>query len=266
MTHKELYYHLLREENLAALQLLMQEQNILTSFNVKKMELLRQGNFPYLLFSVEIEEVYAAQYLGLFLDIKPIHPQYEREWYYLPIVAFCETYDERIMRLINKSNSIAHELLHLKDLLAWIEEEPSFPDRVRQFSLNNVKDADRLHESIDLEIQKIFRLEPKALQNDFERGEKSILSPSPFGKHTIKYECQSSEEYVQAQLSDYIETFQNAYVEKFNCPRLVQAEVRQAVERYGVKLFGDEPYEKYREAARVSSKKIVDALLNRQFV
>jgi hypothetical protein len=90
----------------------------------------------------------------------------------------------------------------LHDVLAWLEEDPEYVERALQFGLEHVKE-EFLAQAMDFEIEKVFRLEPPALRNDYQAGETTIYEHAFLG--LIKnYHCKSEEEFLEWQLRRYV--------------------------------------------------------------
>jgi hypothetical protein len=263
MNYKTIYYHLIRKENEDALRDLMQNQEVMKDFEVERMEIHRQDGFPYILLYINADRIVAAQYIGLFLDITPLLPDYSEEWYYLPVVAICENYGEDINQFINKEISIQHELFHIADILTLIEQRPDYPRRVLMYAMNNIKDDTFLVESIDLEIFKIFYIEPRALTYDYNNGEHRVLSP--LGRYIVYYDCSTCKEYIQMKLLEYLDFLEGFYIEKFSRKEFIRQEIQKAVNTYGREVFGETPHDTLNKVKRGYAEKILFAMLKRQF-
>lgn len=196
--YEETYRYLLRPERFGQLRELMEEQNVYASLNVKDI-LLKNEDFPYILFEIEADQIFAAQMVGLLLDIDALMPGYAGD-YYLPVIAMARNYDPEINRLIHLENSLAHELLHIRDMLSLIESDPSYIRRLKRYGMNAIRKAKDLKGSIDFEVSKIFHLEQQAFESDFDRGERMIMTM--FLGRVLEYECGTKQEYIEMKISD----------------------------------------------------------------
>jgi len=244
--HRDIYLELLQSTNLDKVKLLLQREGVYEQFDITSVDLITEKPLPYLLFSVNADEIFAAKWVGLFMDIKSVIPDYVSQWYYLPAIAFCENYPESIQSLINKDVSLHHEYLHLSDLLDLIERNPDYPQRVFNFSLQSVEKLEDLNESIDLEIFKLFYLEPQAFTYDFSQGENTIYIN--FLGRIVEYKCDTLNEYIQMKMYDYLGDLESAYVEKFPAhSEQVKAEIQKGIQQYGQPAFGEHPFQAWQD-------------------
>lgn len=255
-TYEEIYRYLLKPKQFKQIRLLMKEHNIYEYMNVQDVS-LKNKDFPYILFTIETDQVFAAQMVGLFLEIDDVVPEYT-DVFYLPIIAVARNYDAQISRLINIENSVAHELIHIKDILSLIDKDPSYIERAGKYGMNTVKDAEDLQESIDLEIFKIFYLEPQAFRSDFSKGERMIRT-MVLGK-VLEYECETETEYIEMQLCDYFGNLSEIYKEKFpDKGDIIEMHIDASVAKYGKAIFGESPLEKVKELRKSYPSKMLHA-------
>ncbi|MDM8521882.1 hypothetical protein QUF80_00780 [Desulfococcaceae bacterium HSG8] len=258
---KEIYHYLLKPEYFEQLQELMREQNIYESLNVRE-AFLKEEDFPYILFRIETEQVFAAQMVGMMLKIDSLLPEYTDD-YYLPAIAMACDYDPEIMELINLENSVAHELIHIQDILSLIDKYPSYVTRVEKYGMNMVERLEDLKESIDLEVFKIFYLEPQALESDYDKGEKSIRTQL-LGK-ILEYECRTKKEYIEMQLSDYLGNLSEIYKDKFpEEAKMIKKHTNASAVKYGKDVFGRTPLKRLRKLRKAYPSKMLLGLGIRQ--
>jgi len=242
MTHKEIYYHLVKEENAHSLGELFKKKGILRQFNARKLEIHSENDFPYILLLVKSKEIFAAMFIGIFVDIRTLLSTYANEWYYLPLILFCPHYSRKFQELINRELSISHETTHIKDILDLIEKQPDYPETVHKYNMNNddLSLAD-LEKSIDFEISKLFYLEPRALSMDFANGE-TVIYDDMLGK-ILSYPCESAEEYVQLKIIDYKNKIKKIYGNKFpEKYHQIEELLIDAINKYGKAVYGDPAY------------------------
>lgn len=253
--YEEIYHYLLKPDHFEQLQVLMKEQNIYGSLNVKDAFLENKEGFPYILLKIETEQIFAAQMVGVLLKIDSLLPEYIDE-YYFPVIAIARNYDSEINHLINQEYSVTHELLHIKDILSLIENDPSYISRLGKYGINMLESVEDLQESIDFEVSKIFYLEPQAFRSDFSNGEK-ILRTMFFGK-ILEYECETEQEYVEMQMSSYLGNLSEAYKDKFpDEDTAIKNHIDASAVKYGKDVFGEAPLEKLTELRKKYSLKMM---------
>lgn len=226
---------------------LFKENECWESFQIKQLQIIEETPYPYILLELDIVGEFAAQFLGLFLDIHKYFLWHDAENFYLPAIAYPHEYHRGIKQYVNKEVSIAHELLHLRDIIESIENEPGYLEKVYRYGFENVEDTSDLEESIAFEVGKIFRIEPKALANDFKNGEKMIFEPFFLGM-VMKYKCSTEDEYIRLSMCNYIVDLQEMYCEKFGeAEDKIKEYFMNSVNRHGREIFGENPYERVLE-------------------
>ncbi len=271
MSHSELYYRLVKEENLAELSRVVGEFLPSIDYELVTVEIRREEGFPYIYCQVVTEELFSAVMIGFFPDISSLIPEYKQPRYYLPIVAFCEEYEPHISRLIDKRLSIAHEVQHVKDMLELIRQYPDFPEKSYRYGFNSISTVDELHESIDFEMFKLFHIEPAAMRHDYHAGDHSFLiALDGEGKEVVRYECDSMSEYVGMKINTYMLRLTGAYEEKFaaedNISKRIEVEMNLALARYGKDIFGPDPVKGLDKFKRQYGMKFFLTMAKRQFV
>lgn len=277
MSHTELYYRLVKEDNLADLSRLVSEFLESIDYEVVTVEIRREEEFPYIYCQVITEEVFSAVTVGFFADITSLVPEYKEPHYYLPVVAFCEDYQEHISRLIDKTLSIEHEVQHVKDILELIKQYPDFTEKSYRYGFNSISTLDELHESMNFEMFKLFHLEPAAMRRDYHAGDHSILIAfDDEGKQVIRYDCDSVSEYLGMKIHTYMTKLKGAYQEKFEeesspersdgTSTRIEVEMNLALARYGKDIFGPDAVKGLDEFKRRYAGKFLLAIARRQFV
>jgi len=271
MEHAELYYSIVKEGNLDQLHSIVSEQLDGIGYKVVKIEICRKNDFRYISCQIKTEEVFSAQMIGFFVEITSIIPGYEKPYYYLPVVVFCCDYDDRIMGFIDRELSLEHELLHIKDMLELIKQYPDYPEKSYRYGINSITDVKDLSKSIDLEMFKIFFVEPPAMRCDFDKGEFCILIPfDDKAEKVIRYECDSRDEYVGISIDSYLMRIRRNYKVKFEnneeASKMVDEEIDRALTCYGTGVFGRDPINGLTELRKKTAIKLLIAILKGHFV
>ncbi|MFT4927252.1 MAG: hypothetical protein ACI8WB_003358 [Phenylobacterium sp.] len=260
LNQQDIYLKLLQPQHFDALEQLMKAQNVHEVLNVTDVSWYEREGFPYILLKIDTEQIFAAQMVGLNLSIDEILPEYT-EPYYLPVISMANGYDAKISKLINHDNAIKHELIHVKDILALIDKDDTYLPRITQYSLNKLTDSTDLSKSIAIEVFKIFYLDPPAFASDFDNGEKSIRTQ--FLGQIMSYECQTKEEYIEMQISDYIDTLNVAYQQKFpDQKKRIDKKINNSVMKYGKDVLGESPLEKLDTLKAAYPEKILGGMMN----
>lgn len=158
---------------------------------------------------------------------------------------------------------MGHELLHLRDLLALIEKDPSYPVRALKVGIMSISEPCQIGKSVDFELFKIFAMEPQAYRLEFEMGETWIDVPCA-GKQ-LRYECATAEELVTMRLADYVGTLEERYIKKFpGYEATIKKAVRRGANHHGSEVFGDRAYERIQEVNTQTSWKVLAQLSRRK--
>ncbi|ETR70182.1 MAG: hypothetical protein OMM_08993, partial [Candidatus Magnetoglobus multicellularis str. Araruama] len=114
---------------------------------------------------------------------------YENAYFYLPIIAKPNRIPEIAKKYYSEENAIKHELIHINDMLKWIEEDSAYIENSILYNQNAVTE-DTVEKSIAFEIEKIFKLEPRAIEHDYENGENLIIQPFIDDQY-LTYKCKT---------------------------------------------------------------------------
>lgn len=249
MKHKEIYSYLLVEQHFDQIKTLMKDQKIYESLGVQEVILEMDNQFPYILLKIVTDQVVAAQMIGVFINIESLLPEYT-DSYYLPVIAIGINYELKYRKLINLQNTIEHELLHIKDVLFLIENDPTYYDRLMKYTLIQQENNEYLKESIDLEVFKIFNLEPQACGSDFDKGEKVIRVEFQGIMH--EYECKTKQEYVEMQLVSYLNNILKICYDKFPEKRNeIHDYLQSSITKHGKNVYGLTPMTGFKKACEI---------------
>ncbi|MCP4137727.1 MAG: hypothetical protein GY754_42580 [bacterium] len=260
MNYEQLYYSIVKEENKETIIKILEEQRIIEQFEVQRVEIHSRNDFPYILFVLDTASGHAAQYLGLFVDIKPILPEYNKEWFYLPVICLWENLPNTIKDFVNIDNTIEHELLHVRSFLKIIQDDPAYPELTFKYGMNSNFPEEDLEKSISLVLEKLFIVEPPALTNDFEKGESFILDQ--FLGRILQFKCETLEEYLQIKMKDYLSGYENQYKRRFPEAReKIKNLFEKYTAKYGKDILGEDPIKQLQQLRDSYAEKLLDSSL-----
>ena len=204
---------------------------------------------PYILTTVDYQDsdmgYFAGVMIGITLEqscIMALDTTYSYKNFYLPLIAKPCTYPDIAKAYYSEEQAIRHELMHVADMLCWINDEPEYLDNVLLYSYEAATE-ETLQDSIDFEVKKIFTLEPQALQDDYESGEDMLIEPFIFGRY-MKYRCTTQQEYLEIKLSDYVSDLKDMYMKSYPQKRGdIEHFFDKSVGQHGGHIFGNSPYE-----------------------
>src|SRR5689334_2297306 len=161
--HRETYLALLSPTHRDRLLVTLEEEGILTLLKAHALEVVDATPIPYVRLEITAgENGLVAHCTGVWFDARPLLcPEVEQD-YYLPVLGVPQG---------ASASTIRHELLHLHDLLALIEQDPSYPERALKLSINSISEPSQIEDSVDFELFKIFAMEPQAYRLEYSLGE-----------------------------------------------------------------------------------------------
>lgn len=238
MDHRAVYENLLSPENERALLELLKKDGLFSPVHVHSV-VRRDHTPPYVLMTVDGKNGIPAQCVCVFVKVGKLVAEQGATRYYLPVIVVAQQIDMSSRR---GAAIVQHELQHLRDILDLVDRDPTYPQRVLKYAMNNTSDVGLLPESIELEVFKIFSFEPQAFALDYANGE-TALEVAILGPIKVWIECQSRDEFVQHRIANYVEGFENMFIERYPAQKeRVRAEFERAVDKYGTALLGPSPY------------------------
>ena len=265
MDYKEIYKSIVQKKNIKILRKSLEEIGIFDKYNTKSLFIQEIDGFPFVLMRIQPDETsfFSAMMLGFFLDnLKDFNLKFQGE-YYFPTITIVDKLPKNIdKRIVNIENAINHELIHLKQVLAIIENDPSYLEKVKTLGVYN-SEKEQIEASIDFETYKIFTLEPDALKNDYKAGEKTIRTQ--FMGRLMEYDCDTQEEYVYMQIYDYIGHMKGIYVKKFPDfnKELIDTYFNDSIIKHSDKILGDDPITTLEELNSSYAEKMLHGTINK---
>jgi hypothetical protein len=252
MKHREIYMALLspalRDRTLATLE----AEGILTLLKAHALEVVDATPVPYVRLEItEGEGGFVAHCTGVWFDVRPLVGPEGEEDYYLPVLGVANG---------ASMPTIRHELLHLHDMLALLEQDPSYSERALKLGINGIEEPSQIEASVDFEVFKIFAMEPQAYRLEYALGETWI--DTTYGGRPVRYHCASAEELVTMRMADYVATLERRYVTLFpGHEAAVRKAIRRSVNHHASELFGDKADDRIQMVNAQTSVKILMQLL-----
>ena len=234
----------LRDRLLATLE----EEGILTLLKAHGLGVVDATPLPYVRLEITAGEGgIVAHCTGVWFDVRPLVGPEGDEDYYLPVLGVAQG---------ASTPTISHELLHLHDMLALIEQDPSYSERALKLGINSISEPSQIEESVDFELFKIFAMEPQAYRLEYEMGETWI--DAFHAGHPVRYPCATVEELVTMRLADYVATLERRYVTMFpGYEATIRKAVRRSANHHGRGVFGAKADERIQQVNARSSVKIL---------
>jgi hypothetical protein len=214
MRYEEATNLLITAENLPAIKKYLLEEDYYNKAVVNNLTIKIFEDIPYLYCPFEHyknPQKHAALLDSTFVKLPDLIPEWQG--YFNLIVIFMlkkETYT--IEKYLPYMSVVAHELLHLKQLVSRFNENPNSIDYARNHCLSASKE-NNIRESMAYELEKIFKFEHEAHAQDWDLGVRYVLSAD--GKYYNATRFEEKEKYLHHSLSYYIAAILMAYVKKF---------------------------------------------------
>ncbi|KPA14036.1 SEC-C motif domain protein [Candidatus Magnetomorum sp. HK-1] len=264
MTYKEIYLQLIHKTNKEDLIRLFKETDNWERLNAINLKIIGDQELPYVLVTIDHQNdlrngYFASVMIGLYIEkefIIEIDSRFNNTYFYLPIIAKPNKIPEIAKQYYSEENAIKHELIHINDILKWIEEDPTYIENSIQYNQNAVT-KDTVEKSIAFEIEKIFKLEPGAMELDYDNGENLIIQPF-IGNKYLTYQCKTKKEYVKMKISEYLHPLKMAYIDKFPEKKdTIYSSYLKSLDQYGKKIFGNEPYKELERVITDLASKLI---------
>jgi len=252
--HRETYMALLSPSLRDRLLATLREEGILTLLKAHALEVVDAEPVPYVRLAITAGEGgFVAHCTGVWFDVRPlVGPEGEQD-YYLPVLGVGEGASTPTLR---------HELLHLQDMLALLERDPSYSERALNLGINSISEPSQIEASVDFELFKIFTMEPQAYRLEYSLGETWI--DTTCAGIPVRYHCASAEELVTMRMADYVSILERRYGELFpGHEASIRKAIRRSVDHHGRELFGAEADDQIRMVNAQTSVKILVQLLTR---
>jgi len=246
--HRETYMALLSPSLRNRLLATLEEEGILPLLKAHALRVVDATPLPYVRLEITAgQDGLVAHCTGVWFDVRPLVGPEGDEDYYLPVLGASEG---------ASAATLGHELLHLRDLLALIEQDPSYTERALKLGINSIEEPSQIGGSIDFELFKIFAMEPQAYRLEYEMGETWI--DAFVAGQPVRYPCATAEELVTMRLADYVETLERRYAKKFpGHEATIRTAVQQSANYHGREVFGAQVYERIQLVNAQSSRKVL---------
>jgi hypothetical protein len=266
ITHRKIYQQFVNQENLTKLRQILDENLGDMGYELCKFDVLMDDDLPYIFCTIKSEEIFCAQMIGLIIDSDELEPKYTRPVYYLPAILMRNDFQEDTDGLLKKDRILQHELRHVHDILSYIEKYPDFPENYRKFGMSGDVSIEDLPKSMDMELSKLFFLEPAASKLDYNNGETYILInlDDTFNGKLGCYHCRDINEYVGLQMKSNLYRIRMRYQMKYPndkmASKFIEQELNKALNKYGKDVFGQNPVQGLKDLEKRTSVPIMFAM------
>ena len=255
MKHREIYMALLSPELRGRLLTTLEAEGILKLLKAHALEVVDASPLPYVRLEITAGEGgLVAHCTGVWFDVRPLVGPEGEEDYYLPVLGVANGASMPTVR---------HELLHLNDMLALLERDPSYSERAMKLGINSIEQPSQIEESVDFELFKIFAMEPQAYRLEFSLGETWI--DTFHAGQPVRYSCSSAEELVTMRMADYVTTLELRYVKLFpGHAATIRKAIRRSTDHHGREVFGAKAHDRVLQVyAETSVKLLIQHLIGR---
>jgi len=239
--YKETYLKLLKPENLDNIRqiLVKSDYPYFDSISCQQIELRQEKGFPYLFMLVDSYDQMGRNHYsmldGIFVHIDEIVQEW-RDYFYLPIVVLRHFKEEQVKKIYDFDHLLLHELDHLFTIVDYIGQNPEYINNAMNFNATVCK-KDNIRKSMAFELKKLFHFEVKALESDFDHGERN-LNIDEDGK-ICQIELKEKADFVKYNISFYVSGLFSLYMKRFpDRQEFVVNTYHEEVNKHGRQLFG----------------------------
>jgi uncharacterized protein YwgA len=239
MTYAQAYQALITEQNLPTIKATMTDIDLFSPQIIEAVEIRNADDLKYLYCPLDLYEnwdVNAGMLDSTFVDFGDLLPEWTGNFYF-PILFMCKKEDYRFHKYLPYPSVLAHELLHLRQMIDRITAEPTYITRASKCCLDATTDKN-MKDGLRFEIEKIFKMEAEAHALDWDLGVRHLMQWGD-GKTPTATEYTDKKMYVQHGLVTYIGATMQAFNKKF--PKQT-ADVTKGIEalviEFGTPYFG----------------------------
>ena len=118
------------------------------------------------------------------------------------------------------------------------------------------RDLNSIVKCVDYEVDKIFRLEPKALSIDYKEAGGEIYLPIPGESQVVVQGFETSKEYIQAKIVFQIIFLKSdliSFAKDNDAAAVIESAIFEAVNKYGKDVFGNSSLKNFKALAGIYS-------------
>ena len=205
MNYEHAYRALITPEKLPALKEQMTEFGIYSPAIIEALTIQTDGDLNYLYCPINLHEGW-EQTPGMldstFVDFGDFLPEWKGE-YYLSILFMARPDDYPFRRYMPYKAVLAHELLHLRQMIRRISADPGLIVRAKKYCFSAAKPKTALL-SLRYEIEKILVMETEAHAQDWDLGIRHLIQCEKNDQaKAIEYHDKTM--YIQQGISFYLQ-------------------------------------------------------------
>lgn len=239
--YKETYLQLLQPEKLDEIRqiLINSDYSYFDSESSQKIKLCKEKNFPYLFLLVDSYDQMGQNHYsmldGIFVHIDNIIQTWQG-YFYLPIVVLRHIKEEHIKIITDIDRLLLHELEHLFSIVDYIEQNPEYINNAMNLNVG-ICNKDNILESMAFELGKLFNFEVKALESDFDHGERHLnfYDQGILSRVEVKLKMDFVKYNISFCIANLFVQYKNRFPDK---EKFIVNVYREEVNRHGLQLFG----------------------------
>ncbi len=240
MSYRDAYHQFVKEENLDKIKDILNEHEYYDAEANAKIHVKENDGLPYILLPVESDEYTGKNGYGvadgIFLDISSRFPIWTGK-FYLPVMILRQTTNKNLEQFIDLEKIEEHEIHHIKAIISYIDRNPDYIRDALKYAVGACS-VEELEESVEFEVEKLFRLEKSALENDFDNGDNSFFYKSEGA--VIKIAASSKGQFVRIHISHDAANLVERYLGRFpGEKKRLHAAMEKSINKWGRSVFGN---------------------------
>jgi hypothetical protein len=250
MNYKQAYLGLITEQNLPALKLKMAALKMYSASIIEGIEIKNNGHINYLTCPITLYkgmEKVPGLLQSIAVDLGDLVPDWEG-LFYLPTLFMAKREDYLFDKYMPYQIVLAHELLHLKQIIKKITADPQLIFRANNYCLSGTHSSTLRH-GLRYEIEKIFTMELEAHVQDWDLGMRFVLHEDGVGgMKAVQYF--NKDTFVKHNIALYIMEIMMAFQKKFpNRKHEIKKIVQPLLAELGASLFGTKAFDNFGSTA-----------------
>ena len=156
--YKETYFQFISEKNLDQIKIILKNHDYHDPDTIDAIEIREREGVPYLYLFVETSDYIGYGHYGMidgvYIYIESLIPWWT-ERFYLPVLIIRKIINKNLEQFIDVPKLHDHEFYHIKEIINFINENPSYIHESLHYGAENCMAKD-LARSIEFEINKLF--------------------------------------------------------------------------------------------------------------
>lgn len=246
MNFEDAYKSLIQEQNLPALKAEMTKQHIFSAAVIEATEIRTDGEINYLYCPITLCEGYEdtpGMLNSVPVDFGDLLPEWTG-YFYFSVLFVAAKEDYLFNKYVSYEATIAHELLHLKQMIRRITTDPTMITRAQKYCFSATKVYDLRH-GLRYEVEKILKMEAEAHEQDWDLGVRHLIH-SGGENEALAVEYFDKKTFVQHAVTLYVGTVMMNFKAKFPMKTSdIKSIMKGLLVEFGSSIYGRDAFKNF---------------------